>query len=86
MPVNTEFMPEESTKIEPVDMVRIWILTDNYYDALRADHAIAKRYRATPGQSIHAEHGRHTIYFCYQLIRRAFKCEVHYHENQILST
>ncbi|HTY62815.1 MAG TPA: MBL fold metallo-hydrolase [Acidobacteriota bacterium] len=57
MPRNPQFMPEESTKIEPVDMVRIWILTDNYYDALRADHAVAKRYRVTPGQSIHAEHG-----------------------------
>jgi 7,8-dihydropterin-6-yl-methyl-4-(beta-D-ribofuranosyl)aminobenzene 5'-phosphate synthase len=43
--------------IREVDAVRVWILTDNYYDALRPDSEIAKHYRATPGKSIHAEHG-----------------------------
>jgi 7,8-dihydropterin-6-yl-methyl-4-(beta-D-ribofuranosyl)aminobenzene 5'-phosphate synthase len=46
-----------SARIRQVEAVRIWILTDNYYDALRPDHAIVKRYRVRPGDSIHAEHG-----------------------------
>jgi 7,8-dihydropterin-6-yl-methyl-4-(beta-D-ribofuranosyl)aminobenzene 5'-phosphate synthase len=33
------------------------VLTDNYYDALRPDAKITKRYRVVPGKSIHAEHG-----------------------------
>ncbi len=33
------------------------MLTDNYYDALRPDTKITKRYRVVPGKSIHAEHG-----------------------------
>jgi 7,8-dihydropterin-6-yl-methyl-4-(beta-D-ribofuranosyl)aminobenzene 5'-phosphate synthase len=57
MSLNTEFIPENSADIRQVDMVRIWILTDNYYDALRSDHTVAKRYRVTPGESIHAEQG-----------------------------
>jgi 7,8-dihydropterin-6-yl-methyl-4-(beta-D-ribofuranosyl)aminobenzene 5'-phosphate synthase len=44
-------------QLSEVDMVRIWFLTDNYYDALRPDSEIAKRYRTTPGRCIHAEHG-----------------------------
>jgi 7,8-dihydropterin-6-yl-methyl-4-(beta-D-ribofuranosyl)aminobenzene 5'-phosphate synthase len=43
--------------ISEVDALRIWVLADNYYDALRPDSEVAKRYRATPGKSIHAEHG-----------------------------
>jgi 7,8-dihydropterin-6-yl-methyl-4-(beta-D-ribofuranosyl)aminobenzene 5'-phosphate synthase len=44
-------------KTSQVDQVTIWVLTDNYYDALRPDSGVATRYRATPGKSIHAEHG-----------------------------
>jgi 7,8-dihydropterin-6-yl-methyl-4-(beta-D-ribofuranosyl)aminobenzene 5'-phosphate synthase len=44
-------------RILEVDQVTIWVLTDNYYDALRPDSRNAKRYRVTPGKSIHAEHG-----------------------------
>jgi 7,8-dihydropterin-6-yl-methyl-4-(beta-D-ribofuranosyl)aminobenzene 5'-phosphate synthase len=40
-----------------VDKVTIWVLTDNYYDALRPESKITKRYRGVPGKSIHAEHG-----------------------------
>jgi 7,8-dihydropterin-6-yl-methyl-4-(beta-D-ribofuranosyl)aminobenzene 5'-phosphate synthase len=40
-----------------VDKLNITIITDNYYDALRSDGAIGKRYRATVNKSIHAEHG-----------------------------
>jgi 7,8-dihydropterin-6-yl-methyl-4-(beta-D-ribofuranosyl)aminobenzene 5'-phosphate synthase len=40
-----------------VDKLTITIITDNYYDALRSDGAIGKRYRATVDKSIHAEHG-----------------------------
>ncbi len=43
--------------IVEADKVTIWVLTDNYYDALRPDGAITQRYRVTPGKSIHAEHG-----------------------------
>ena len=46
-----------SAQISQAETVRIWILTDNYYDALRPDHVVAKRYRVRPGESIHAEHG-----------------------------
>jgi 7,8-dihydropterin-6-yl-methyl-4-(beta-D-ribofuranosyl)aminobenzene 5'-phosphate synthase len=57
MTSDTKFIQWESTPIKQVDTVRIWVLTDNYYDALRPDHEVAKRYRVTPGESIHAEHG-----------------------------
>ena len=40
-----------------MDKLTIWVLTDNYYDALRPDTKITKRYRVVPGKSIHAEHG-----------------------------
>ncbi len=40
-----------------VDKLTVWTLTDNYYDALRPDAKNAKRFRATPGKSVHAEHG-----------------------------
>jgi len=43
--------------ITEADKVTIWVLTDNYYDALRPDSKITKRYRSVPGKSIHAEHG-----------------------------
>ena len=43
--------------ITEVDKVTIWVLTDNYYDALRPDAKFTKRYRVVPGKSIHAEHG-----------------------------
>jgi 7,8-dihydropterin-6-yl-methyl-4-(beta-D-ribofuranosyl)aminobenzene 5'-phosphate synthase len=40
-----------------IDNLTITIITDNYYDALRSDGAIGRRYRATVDKSIHAEHG-----------------------------
>lgn len=43
--------------IAEVDKLTIWVLTDNFYDALRPDIKITKRYRVVPGKSIHAEHG-----------------------------
>jgi 7,8-dihydropterin-6-yl-methyl-4-(beta-D-ribofuranosyl)aminobenzene 5'-phosphate synthase len=50
-------MAQEKIKISEVDKVTVWVLTDNYYDALRPDSKISKRYRVVPGKSIHAEHG-----------------------------
>jgi 7,8-dihydropterin-6-yl-methyl-4-(beta-D-ribofuranosyl)aminobenzene 5'-phosphate synthase len=50
-------MQQGGVQISEVDAVRVWNLTDNYYDALRPDSKAAKRYRVTPGKSIHAEHG-----------------------------
>lgn len=43
--------------IKEADRVTVWVLTDNYYDALRPDSRVARRYRVSPGRSIHAEHG-----------------------------
>jgi len=50
-------MAQENTKISEVDKLTIWVLTDNYFDTLRPDSKITKRYRVVPGKSIHAEHG-----------------------------
>ena len=55
--VTTSVMAQETGRIAEVDKLTIWVVTDNYYDALRPDTKIAKRYRAAPGKSIHAEHG-----------------------------
>lgn len=43
--------------MQEVDSVRVWVLTDNYYDSLRPDSRVATRYRVNPGECIHAEHG-----------------------------
>lgn len=43
--------------VTEVDTLTLWVLTDNYYDALRADVKNTKRCRIAPGKSIHAEHG-----------------------------
>lgn len=53
----TGVMAQGTTMVTEVDKATVWVLTDNYYDALRPDSNIAKRYRAVPGKSIHAEHG-----------------------------
>jgi 7,8-dihydropterin-6-yl-methyl-4-(beta-D-ribofuranosyl)aminobenzene 5'-phosphate synthase len=50
-------LAQSTAKVAEVDKVTIWVLTDNYYDALRPDSKITKRYRVVPGKSIHAEHG-----------------------------
>ena len=44
-------------KITEVDHVRMAVITDNYYDALRPDPPCGVRYRTAHGSSIHAEHG-----------------------------
>jgi 7,8-dihydropterin-6-yl-methyl-4-(beta-D-ribofuranosyl)aminobenzene 5'-phosphate synthase len=48
---------QAATKVTEADKVTVWVLTDNYYDALRPDSKITRRYRVVPGKSIHAEHG-----------------------------
>jgi len=50
-------MADEAVKVAEVDKLTIWVLSDNYYDTLRPDTKITKRYRSVPGKSIHAEHG-----------------------------
>ncbi|MGZ3604009.1 MAG: MBL fold metallo-hydrolase [Thermodesulfobacteriota bacterium] len=50
-------MAQATARIAEVDKLTVWVLTDNYYDALRPDAKITKRYRVGPGRSIHAEHG-----------------------------
>ncbi|MBM4277817.1 MAG: MBL fold metallo-hydrolase [Deltaproteobacteria bacterium] len=52
-----EMVMAQTGKVTEVDRLTIWVLTDNYYDALRPDSKITKRYRVVPGKSIHAEHG-----------------------------
>ncbi|HEY3276458.1 MAG TPA: MBL fold metallo-hydrolase [Syntrophorhabdaceae bacterium] len=44
-------------KLPELDRLVITVVTDNYYDALRPDAAIAARFRTRPGVSLHAEHG-----------------------------
>jgi 7,8-dihydropterin-6-yl-methyl-4-(beta-D-ribofuranosyl)aminobenzene 5'-phosphate synthase len=43
--------------VTEVDKLRVWTLTDNYYDAIRPEAKNTKRYRSTAGKSFHAEHG-----------------------------
>lgn len=50
-------MAQDLSQISEVDKLKVWVLTDNLYDALRPDNKITKRYRVVPGKSIHAEHG-----------------------------
>jgi 7,8-dihydropterin-6-yl-methyl-4-(beta-D-ribofuranosyl)aminobenzene 5'-phosphate synthase len=50
-------MQQAGIAIPEVDKLRVWTLTDNYYDALRPDSKITRRCRVVPGKSIHAEHG-----------------------------
>jgi 7,8-dihydropterin-6-yl-methyl-4-(beta-D-ribofuranosyl)aminobenzene 5'-phosphate synthase len=50
-------MEQGTARITEADKVTVWVLTDNYYDALRPDSKITKRYRVVPGKSVHAEHG-----------------------------
>jgi 7,8-dihydropterin-6-yl-methyl-4-(beta-D-ribofuranosyl)aminobenzene 5'-phosphate synthase len=40
-----------------VDKLTIWVLADNFYDTMRADTRITKRYRSVPGKTISAQHG-----------------------------
>jgi len=65
-------LQQQNLQIRQADAVRIWILTDNYYDALRPDNDVAKRYRVTPCESIHAEHG--LAYFVETLIDGKTSC------------
>jgi 7,8-dihydropterin-6-yl-methyl-4-(beta-D-ribofuranosyl)aminobenzene 5'-phosphate synthase len=50
-------MAQGAVRVNEVDKLTIWVLTDNYYDVNRAEAKIGKRYRAVPGKSMHAEHG-----------------------------
>jgi len=50
-------MAQATAGVTEVDKLTIWVVTDNYYDANRADVKNSKRYRSVPGKSIHAEHG-----------------------------
>ena len=50
-------MAQTGRGVTEVDKLTVWVLTDNYYDANRADIKNTKRYRSMPGKSIHAEHG-----------------------------
>jgi len=44
-------------QISEVDRLVVTIITDNYFDAIRPDVPIGKRYRGGPGASIHGDHG-----------------------------
>jgi 7,8-dihydropterin-6-yl-methyl-4-(beta-D-ribofuranosyl)aminobenzene 5'-phosphate synthase len=47
----------EVQQIRQLATLTVTVITDNYYDALRPDTALGKRYRSVPGACIHAEHG-----------------------------
>ncbi len=55
--MKSSVMAQDKSQIAEVDKLKVWVLTDNLYDAVRPDNKITKRYRAVPGKSIHAEHG-----------------------------
>jgi 7,8-dihydropterin-6-yl-methyl-4-(beta-D-ribofuranosyl)aminobenzene 5'-phosphate synthase len=46
-----------TAKVTEVDKLTVWVVTDNYYDALRKHTKIAKRYRSVPGKAMLSEHG-----------------------------
>ncbi len=46
-----------SVYVTPIEKLVVTVITDNYYDALRPDAAITRRFRTQPGQWMHAEHG-----------------------------
>ncbi len=46
-----------SVKISEVEKLVVTVITDNYYDCLRPNYKVAKRYFIIPGTSIHSEHG-----------------------------
>jgi 7,8-dihydropterin-6-yl-methyl-4-(beta-D-ribofuranosyl)aminobenzene 5'-phosphate synthase len=46
-----------SVQIPEVERLAITVITDNYYDSLRPNYKVAKRYFIIPGTSIHSEHG-----------------------------
>ena len=48
---------DPKTGFVEVEKLTITIITDNYYDGVRPEAAIGKRYRPTVEKSIHAEHG-----------------------------
>ncbi len=43
--------------VREVDRLRVMVITDNYYDALRPDTKVSSVFRSKPGSVIHAEHG-----------------------------
>lgn len=46
-----------SVKIPEIEKLVVTVITDNYYDCLRPNYKIARRYFIIPGTSIHSEHG-----------------------------
>jgi 7,8-dihydropterin-6-yl-methyl-4-(beta-D-ribofuranosyl)aminobenzene 5'-phosphate synthase len=48
---------KEPIQVQELRSLSITVITDNYYDALRPDMAIGKRFHVGPGRSVHAEHG-----------------------------
>jgi 7,8-dihydropterin-6-yl-methyl-4-(beta-D-ribofuranosyl)aminobenzene 5'-phosphate synthase len=48
---------EDIMSTDELERLTITVVTDNYYDALRADTAVSKRYRTVPGACMYAEHG-----------------------------
>ena len=46
-----------AVKMAELDKLNITVITDNYYDALRPDAQVTKRFRTQPGKWMHAEHG-----------------------------
>ena len=58
--------------VTEADKVTVWMLVDNYYDALRPDSKITKRYRVVPGKSIHSEWG--TAYFVETVVNGKVSC------------
>lgn len=57
MPINEHQTMHGGLNPSGVDKLIVTVITDNYYDSVRAHPPSGKRQKASPGVSIHAEHG-----------------------------
>jgi len=55
--LNGEPINKNVPNVSDVDKLTITFITDNYYDGLRVDLPVAKRFRTSYNASLHAEHG-----------------------------
>lgn len=57
MPIHEHQNRERVFILSDVDKLIVTVVTDNYYDSVRVHPPSGKRHKASPGVSIHAEHG-----------------------------
>ncbi len=57
MPIDEHQTRHGVFTVSDVDRLVVTVVTDNYYDSLRVNPPSGKRWKSSPGMSIHAEHG-----------------------------